>query len=71
MATTRTKPQNQYEFKLAALREAATEPTDPMHEDALRVLDRRERLMGLGYDGEVALDKALAETNRFDDTAAA
>ncbi len=69
--TTQAKPRTEYERKLTALREAGEDPTDPMYHASIRVLKRREFLISRGYAGEVALDKALAETNLPDETTAA
>lgn len=49
--------------KLKAFRAAADDPTDPIYEAAVAVLQRFEALKDDGLDDEIALDKAHRECN--------
>jgi hypothetical protein len=62
--TTATLLSADHRNKLKALRAAADDPTDPIFEAAVAVLQRFEELKERGYDEEIALDKAYRECNQ-------
>lgn len=71
MATMTRKPQSQSDANLRALRAAAEDPTDPIHENAIAVLARRGELLERGWDSDAALDRALEEHRSHDETVGA